>query len=107
MYNTYLDEVRNTISKDSKHLLDATFYPSISYKQDGRVTFVAKFTLKDKTENSTEVAVDTLFAKFLKAPTGLTVKSNSEFYVVFETYGLLMDIYLPLNGAYVKSVFVN
>ena len=107
VYNTYLSEVRNSIKNSAGYALDATFYPSISYKQDSKVTFVAKFTLKDKTEAAAEVSVDTLFAKLLKAPTGLSVKANSEFYVVFETYEPLMDIYLPLNGAYVKSVFVK
>ncbi len=107
VYNTYLTEVRNTIKNDTGYTLDATFYPSISYKQDSKVTFVAKFILKDKSESASEVSVDKLFAKLLKEPTGITVKSNSEFYVVFETYGPLMDIYLPLNGAYVKSVFVK
>ncbi len=107
VYNTYLNEVKNTIKNDTGYTLDATFYPSISYKQDSKVTFVAKFILKDKSESASEVSVDKLFAKLLKAPTGLGVNSGSEFYVVFETYGPLMDIYLPLNGAYVKSVFVK
>lgn len=107
VYNTYLEEVRNKAKNDTGFVLDATFYPSISYNQNGKVVFVAKFTLKKKAEIIEDVSVDSLFGDLIKDSTGVKVKANEEFYVVFETYEPLMDIYLPLNGAYVKSVYTK
>jgi len=106
VYNAYLSEVSNLAKKATGYSLDNTFYPALSYKQDGKVLFVAKFNVKDKLENLSDVSIDKLFADVIKTPTGINVRPNSEFYVVFETYEPLMDIYLPSNGAYVKSVFV-
>lgn len=107
VYDTYLQEVKNNAKEMTGYVLDATFYPALSYKQDGKVTFVAKFHVKPKTADSSNVSIDSLFSKIMKTPTGKTIKPNSEFYVAFETYQPLMDIYLPYSGAYVKAVFIN
>jgi len=107
VYNAYIAEAVNAAKKSTGYAMDYTFYPSISYKQDGKVNFVAKFVLKNMIEGSSSVSVDELFKKVIKDPTGKKVEANHEFYVVFETYQPLMDIYLPLSGAYIKGVFVS
>ena len=45
--------------------------------------------------------------KVIKAPTNKTLEVGKPCYVVFETYEPLLDIYLPMSGAYLKEVFVS
>jgi len=106
VYNAYLNEVNNKAKKNTECSMSAVFYPALSYKQNNRVLFTAKFIVKDSQENVT-FSIDKMFGDLIKTPTGLNVKPNSEFYVVFETYEPLMDIYLPLNAAYVKAVYTK
>ena len=104
-YCGYLSEIVSLAKKKSVDM-SYTYYPALSYSHDGNITFVAKFDIKSTDENS-EVSVDELLAEVIKEPTGQSVSKKSEMYVVFETYGPLMDIYLPYGGAYVKAVFVK
>ncbi len=102
VYTTYLKSVENTIKSNHKISADFKLYPSLTYQENNRVVFVAECKLN--MEN--EVSLDSVFAKFLKQNTGLTAKPSQVFYVVFETYEPLMDIYLPTSGAYLKTIIM-
>ncbi len=105
VYSTYLNEVANYVSTNANCSLNYTFYPSASFEQNNRVLFTAKISASKK--EGASISVDSLFGDMIKTPTGKTVGVGEEFYVVFETYEPLMDIYLPRKGAYVKAVFVD
>lgn len=107
VYTAYLSELANAAKKETGRTLEYTFYPSVSFKQNGNVNFVAKFVMKDNNDGMGDVSVDKLFGKVVKEPTGKVAQTNKAFYVVFETYGPLMDLYLPLSGAYLKAAFVS
>ncbi len=106
VYSAYLAEVANYVKTNASCSLNYTFYPSASFEQNNRVLFTAKIFVSGKQE-SASFSVDSLFGDMMKTPTGKTVKAGEDFYVVFETYEPLMDIYLPRGGAYVKAVFVD
>lgn len=106
-YNGYLSEVANLAKKATGHTFNYTLYPSLSYKQDGNVVFVAKFEANKNSGENTTISVDSMFSNILKAPTGYTANVNDDIYVVFETYGPIMDVYLPYSGAYAKAIFVK
>jgi len=101
----YLSEIVSLAKKKSVNM-SYTYYPALSYKQNGSITFVAKFNIKEIEQNSS-VSVDNLLAEVIKKPTGQKLSKKNEMYVVFETYGPLMDVYLPYSGAYVKAVFIK
>ena len=101
----YLSEIVSLAKKKSVNM-SYTYYPALSYTQNGNVTFVAKFDIKSTDANSS-VSVDDLFSEVIRKPTGQMVGKNNEMYVVFETYGPLMDVYLPYNAAYAKAVYVK
>ncbi len=105
-YCGYLSQIVALAKKKTNSTIAYTYYPSLSYKQDGKVTFVAKFDVIDIV-NSLSISVDSLLSDVIKTPTDYTVDEDGEFYVVFETYGPLMDIYLPYTDAGVKAVFVK
>ncbi len=105
-YQGYLSEVAGLTKSRTGVQIHYTYYPALSFKQDGKVIFTGKFVINE-TEDNTAVSVDTLLADVIKKPTGLTATKDNEIYVVFETYGPLMDIYLPYNEAYAKAVYVK
>ena len=107
VYSAYLSEIANLTKKNTGYSIDYTFYPTLSYKQDGNVLFAAKFVVNKNGNDIETVSVDKLFGYVLKQPTGLEINTGGEVYVVFETYGPLMDVYLPVSGAYAKAVFVK
>lgn len=102
----YLSETVAAVRKNAGADVSYTYYPALSYKQDGKITFTAKFNVNSINENSS-ASVDELFAQVIKEPTGYTVDKGDEIFVVFETYGPLMDVYLPHTAAYVKGVFIK
>ncbi len=106
VYNAFLSEVKNYVSKNTGYLISYAFYPSALFEQNNRIVFTAKISVANK-EESANVSVETLFGDMIKSPIGKTVRTGKEFYVVFETYEPLMDIHLPRKGAYVKAVFVD
>lgn len=106
VYSTYLGEVVGYVSKNSGYDMKFVFYPSVSYKDNGKAVFTAKFTIQNYTE-SKDISVDKLFGDMIKTPTGKTVKVGQDFYVVFETHEPFLDMYLPRTDAYVKAVFTN
>ena len=109
LYSTfcgYLSEVVSSAKKKTDVEMSYTYYPSLSYKQDGNVVFTAKFDVKGTKDNEA-VSVDTMLSDIIKKPTGYSVAKGDELYIVFETYGPLMDVYLPYSGAYTKAVFVK
>ncbi|MBQ3181386.1 MAG: S-layer homology domain-containing protein [Clostridia bacterium] len=105
-YCGYLSQVVSLTSEKTGYKMSYTYFPSLSYKQDGKNIFTAKFTIDNVKENPS-VSVDELFADVIKTPTGYTATQDNEIYVVFETYGPLMDVYLPYTDAAVKAVFVK
>lgn len=105
VYTAYLNEIKSLIKTSTGCSIDATFYPSLSYKQDGNVRFVAKIKLKGYEGTADVISIDEMLKKVIKTPTGKTVAPNGEFFAVFETYGPLMDIYLPYSGAQLKAVY--
>lgn len=107
VYTAYLNEIKSLAKKNTGCSIDTTFYPSLSYKQDGNVRFVAKIKLKDYKSTASVISIDELFSEVIKTPTGKTVAPDGEFYTVFETYGPLMSIYLPYSGAQLKAVYFN
>lgn len=104
-YCGYLSEIVSLSKKESVDM-SYTYYPALSYMQNGNITFVAKFDIKE-TEGNASISVDNLLSKVTRKHIGQTVTKNNEMYVVFETYGPLMDVYLPYSGAYVKAVFIK
>lgn len=104
-YCGYLSEVVALAKKKSVDM-SYTYYPALSYMQNGNITFVAKFDIKSTDANSS-VFVDEFLSEVIREPIGQIVARNDELYVVFETYGPLMDIYLPYNAAYAKTVYVR
>ncbi len=105
VYTACLEEIVNYAKKNTGCTMNVTFYPSVSYKVNSKVVFTAKFSIINN--NVADISIDKLFGDMIKTPTGKTVKAGEDFYVVFETYEPLMDIYLPRSGAYVKAVFVD
>ena len=105
-YCGYLSEVVASAKTKTGIDMSYTYYPALSYKQDGKVTFTGKFVI-NSTKDNESVSVDTMLADVIKKPTGDSVKKGDEMYVVFETYGPLMDVYLPSTDAYVKAVFIK
>lgn len=105
VYNGYLSEVKSLAKTNTGYSLDMIFYPSLSYKQNGNIRFVAKVVIKNYDGSEGEIAIDDMFSNVIKTPIGKTVAPGSEFYAVFETYGPLMDIYLPYKGAQLIAVF--
>ena len=106
-YRGYLSEVVSLAEKSTGCTLEATYYPALSYRQNGNVVFAAKFLVKETKDKNQQVSVDKLLSKVIKQPVGHTVGESDEFYVVFETKGPLMDIYLPYSGAYAKAIFIK
>lgn len=104
-YCGYLSEIVS-LSKKKSVDMSYTYYPALSYKQNGRITFVAKFDING-TKDNISVSVDTLLEDVINSPTGLMATKDNEIFVVFETYGPLMDVYLPYNEAFVKAVYVK
>ncbi len=102
IYATYLMEARNSLK--SAHNLDATFmfYPSLTYSENGKITFIVKCNIS----GDGNIDVDTVFSHLLKENTELTAKAGADFYLAFQTYAPLMDIYLPLSDAYIKKVII-
>ena len=105
-YTGYFSEVTSLAKNKLGAQMSYTYYPALSYKQNGNLVFAAKFTL-DSLKEGTQISLDTLLQDVIKTPIGQTVDTGSEFYVVFETNGPLMDIYLPYSGAFVKAVFIK
>ncbi|MBQ3118666.1 MAG: S-layer homology domain-containing protein [Clostridia bacterium] len=106
VYITYTNEVVDYIEKNTGYNVKFVFYPSASYKENGKAVFTVKFTVQNNADN-TNISVDKLFGDMIKNPIEKTVKLGQEFYVVFETYESFMDMYLPRTSAYVKAVFTN
>ena len=105
VYTACLDEIVSYAKKNTGYAMNITYYPSISYKVNGKIVFTAKFFVTNS--NEAEISIDKLFGNMIKSPTEKTIKGSEEFYVVFETYEPLMDIYLPRSAAYVKAVFTD
>ncbi len=106
VYTACLDEIVAYAKSNTGCTMSATYYPSVSYKVNGKVVFTAKFSVISNTDGS-DISIDKLFGDMIKSPTEKTVSGNEDFYVVFETYEPLMDVYLPRSGVYVKGVFVD
>lgn len=107
MYSAFFTEVAAAAKSATGRTLDFVYYPALSYKQDNRMVFAAKVVLKAKEGEKTSVSVDDLFKKVIKTPTNKMLEVDKPCYVVFETYEPLLDIYLPMSGAYLKEVFIS
>ncbi len=105
-YCGYLSELVNYVNKTTGISMDYTYYPALSYKQNRKVVFVAKFNTSNSA-NLDKISADKLFEKALKSPLGFDIDVSKEIYVVFETNGPLLDISLSLGDAYIKSVFTK
>ena len=107
VYSSYMMEVAANAKNATGRTLNFEFYPALSYKQDDKIMFTAKVVLKEKAGEATSVSFDELFKSVIKTPTNKMLEVGEPCYVVFETYEPLMGIYLPLDGAYVKSVYIK
>lgn len=101
VFSSYITEVKSVIQSEQSVLLDCVYYPSLTYSNGGKIVFIAKCVAKE-----TAINIDETFSKFLKKNTGLTAAQHEPFYVVFETYGPLMDVYLPYTEAYIKDIIL-
>lgn len=106
VYTACLDEIITYAKNNAGCRMSATYYPSVSYKENGKVVFTAKFSVINNTDG-TDISIDKLFGDIVKSPTGKSINGNKEFYVVFETNESFMDIYLPRKDVHVKAVFVD
>lgn len=102
VYTGFLNSAATQIKTVQGTDVAFTYYPSLAYEHNNRVTFIAKCVL----QGNTEQAADTVFAKFLKENTGITLLPGKAYYVVFETYEPLMDIFLSTSAAYIKSIII-
>lgn len=102
VFSNCLQEVKSLIFNQHKITMDYTLYPSLIYEENGKYVFIAKCTVSTK-----DFDADTVFASMLKDKTNLQIKVDQDFYVVFETYESLMDIYLPYKGVYIKTIIAN
>ncbi len=102
VYTGFLSSVETKIKSESNARILLTFYPALTYQENGHVNFIVKAVLK----SSEEVSADTIFAGFLKNNTGLNILPEQSFYLEFETYEPLMDIFLPVSAAYIKSIII-
>ncbi len=101
VFTGFLNEVRNVVRNNEGVDLKFVFYPSLTYTEGRGMTIVAECVSPD-----TEIVADKVFQKWLKQKTGLTIEANQPFFVVFETYEPLMDIYLPHTGGYIKTIIL-
>ncbi len=106
VYCAFLDEVARYVENNSKYLIEYTFYPALSYRQNKKEVFTARISVTNKGEDGA-ISVDGLFGNMLKTQTGMTVKHGTDLYVVFETYEPLMGVHLPRTSAYIKAVFTK
>lgn len=101
IFASYLSGVKNVLKAEQGVNVSFVYYPSLTYEENGRIVFVAKCTASDG-----DVDLDAAFNGFLKEKTGLIAERGQEFFVAFETYQPLMDIYLPTTDAFVKSIII-
>ena len=107
VYSSYMMEVAAAAKNETGRTIDCVYYPALSYKQDDRVLFAVKVELEAKDGEANAVSVDKLFKDVIKTPTNAMLEVGKPCYVVFETYEALLDIYLPMSGAYVKEIFIS
>jgi len=101
VFTGFLSSVATYVKSTTGTTVSFTYYPALTYQENGHVVIIAKCVLK----GSEEKAADTLFEASLKGrTTGITMLPEQEYYIAFETYQPLMDIYLPMSGAYIKSI---
>ena len=100
VFTGFLNSVETLVRTTCDTQIKFTFYPSLTYEEGKRVVFITKCILSGGEEKN----VDTIFTGLLKDDTGMNILPGEEYYVVFETYEPLMDLYLPVEGAYIKSI---
>ncbi|MBO5929811.1 MAG: S-layer homology domain-containing protein [Clostridia bacterium] len=101
VFTAFLSEVKAVVKSNVNADIDLVFYPSLTYEENSGLTFIVKCV-----SSKGSIAVDTVFSKFIKNKTGLTVEEKQPFYIAFATYEPLLDIYLPYTGGYIKSVII-
>ena len=101
VYTAFLGEVKNILKSERNVNVSFTFYPSLTYEENGKTVFIVKCTATGDT-----VDLNSAFSKFLKEKTDLKVVPNKDFFVAFETYQPLMDVYLPSTGAFIRSIII-
>ncbi len=106
-YEGYFNEVRVLAKNRTGYDMETVFYPSLSYKQNNRISFVGKFIVKEKSGSPKEVLLDELFKEVLKVHTGYKIKTDTEFFVVFETFEPVLNNYLPYDEAYIKAIYTK
>ncbi len=102
VYTGFLSSVETKIKSESGTRISLTFYPALAYQENGHVNFIVKCLLR----GSEKMSADKIFASFLKTNTGLNILPEQEFYLEFETYEPLMDIFLSTSAAYIKSIII-
>lgn len=104
VFTGYLNAVETKVKKESGAVIELSYLPSLTYEENGKVTFIVKAVVKG---NDAEADADTCFASFLKdKKTGLLMPKGTEAYLVFNTYEPIMDIYLPISGAYLNEIII-
>lgn len=104
VFTAFLTEVENLLKNQQDVNVSFTYYPSLTYEDDGSVVFIVKCT--PPASSGAPLDLDTVFSGFLKEKTGLAPVQNKEFYVAFKTYEPIMDIYLPSSAAYIETIII-
>ena len=102
VYTGFLNGVTAQVKTAHSADVSFTYYPSLTYQYNNKMVFITQCVLQSEGTK----AADTIFAKFLKENTGITLASGKPYYVVFETYEPLMDISLSTSAAYIKSIII-
>ena len=102
VYTGFLNSVATKLRTEQGVNATFTYYPSLAYEYQNKVTFVAKCVLQGEEAK----AADTVFAKLLKEGTGIKLVPGKVYYVIFETYEPLMDISLSTSDAYIKAIII-
>ena len=101
IFTGFLDAVETKVKQESGAIVSLTYYPTLTYQENGKVTFIVKANIE---KNETNANADVCFKSFLNEKTEIAMPQGAEVFLVFETYEPLMDIYLPVSGAALKEI---
>lgn len=99
VYMSYMNNLASVLKNEKNVDLTFTFYPSLAYRENGNIVFIAKCAL------ASNVDLDNLFEGYIKENSGLI--SDGVVYVAFETDGPLMDLVLNLDDVHIKKIIAD
>lgn len=104
VFSGFLSSVETKVKKESGVVVSLTYYPSLAFEENGKVTFIVKASV---TKNETGAKANTCFKSFLKSEIDVSLSQGTELFLVFETHEPLMSFYLPVNGAVLKEIITS